>query len=192
MFAMDIPYVPPQEAPIVLAQATSPSADATPQPNYILKACTETQYAGDPNAAWRSIDPAYMLTNYLNRDKQVVFDLASIKNVALLEGTTHGKLVAGTSTSGRTAYGYDPTPNYEGDDRAVFLAEFEGKVYKIVVVIKVLFAIDQNASQCDAPRLIKVNKPRSDLPLDGVSVTFADLPGSSLGQTTGSAVTLGL
>ena len=136
------------------SRGLSPSA----RPNYILKACTETQYAGDPRSAWRGVDPAYMLTNYLNRGKQVVFDLASIRNITLIQGTKHGKIFPEVDNTGLTSYHYDPTPNYEGNDRAVFLAEFEGKMYKIVVDIKVLFAIDQNASQCDAPKLIKVNR----------------------------------
>jgi len=164
MFIMDVPTIPAQDTPIVLVQAATAGASTALQPDYILKACTETMDTIDPTSAMRGVDPAYMLTNYLNShsSKQVVFDLTTIKTT-LLQGTKHGNLVAGTSTSGRTAYRYDPTPNYIGNDRAVFQAVFEGKVYKIVVDIKVLEVVDETpgASECEPPRLIKVTKPSS-------------------------------
>lgn len=110
----------------------------------------------------RGVDPAYMLTNYLNShsSKQVVFDLATIKPT-LLQGTKHGKLFAEVDNEGLISYHYDPTPNYIGNDRAVFQAVFEGKVYKIVVDIKVLVIVDETpgASECEPPKLIKVTKP---------------------------------
>ncbi|MFA5915568.1 MAG: hypothetical protein WC830_18645 [Burkholderiales bacterium] len=187
MFTMDVPYVPPQEAPIVLAQAAAPASGGTSQPDYILKTCAETISTGDPRSAWRGVDPAYMLANYLNSDKQVVFDLASIKNITLLQGTTHGKIFAVVDNTGLTSYHYDPTPNYEGDDRAVFLAEFEGKVYKIVIDLHVFeLVVDESASSCPDPKLISVKKPASgssDVGLDGVTVGFSDMSGGTLGQT---------
>ncbi|MFA5915572.1 MAG: hypothetical protein WC830_18665 [Burkholderiales bacterium] len=156
MFSMDVPYVPPQEAPIVLAQAAAPASGVIPQPDYILNTCTETTSTGDPRSAWRGVDPAGMLAIYLQNHANRTIDmemLAAIKTT-LLQGTTHGKIFAEVDNTGLTSYHYDPTPNYEGDDRAVFMAEFEGKVYKIVVEIKVLFVIDQNSSQCNEPTLM--------------------------------------
>jgi hypothetical protein len=209
MFTMDMPYVPPQETPIVLAQASAPAA--TPQPNYILNDCQETESTGNPRSAMRAVDPASMLSSYLYwHDKArvqsgVPIDLASIKNITLLQGTTHGNLVAGISNTGRVAYRYDPTPNYVGNDQAVFLAEFEGKVYKIVLelhVFETVFESDPNATTCPPPELIKVNgKPvsgssgyDSGYSLNSLSVTFADLAGGAVGQTTGeganAAITL--
>lgn len=107
MFTLDVPYVPAQDTPIVLAQASA--ASAAPQPDYLLNYCKETESTGDPRSAMRAVDPVYMLANYLNShsSKQVVFDLTSIKTT-LLEGTKHGEIVAGTSNYGRTAYRYAP------------------------------------------------------------------------------------
>lgn len=45
MFAMDMPTVPAQETPIVLAQA----ADTKTQPDYLLKTCNEVPSAGGGN-----------------------------------------------------------------------------------------------------------------------------------------------
>jgi len=140
-----------------LAQAAT---TATPQFDYILKECQETQQMGDPKAAWRGIDPGNMLAIALNRqtNKQIVFDLSSIKNISLLQGSRHGNLFAEVDNQGLTSYHYDPTPEYIGDDSATFLAEFEGKKYKIEVLIKVLIVIDINSSQCPDPKLIKVRR----------------------------------
>lgn len=164
MFIMDVPYIPAQDNPIVLVQAAATGASTPLQPDYILNACKETEH-GDPMSAMRGINPVGMLVTYLiNKDNRHI-DLATEASIktTLLQGSKHGNLVAGTSNYGRTAYRYDPTPSYIGDDRAVFQAVFEGKVYKIVVDIKVLEVVDETpgGSQCEPPKLIKVTKPSS-------------------------------
>ena len=62
-----------------------------------------------------------------------------------------------------------PPPGYEGNDQATFMAEFEGKRYKIVVELHVwnVEALSDDMS-CPEPTLIKVNgKPvSSDLGSD--------------------------
>ena len=58
MFTMDVPYTPMQDNPIVLAQAATPGAGATPQPDYILTGCKETESTGDPRSAVHAVDPA--------------------------------------------------------------------------------------------------------------------------------------
>jgi hypothetical protein len=137
-----------------------------------------------------------MLATYLQNhaNRTVTMEMLAAIKTTLLQGTTHGKIFAVVDNTGRTSYHYDPTPNYEGDDRAVFLAEFEGKVYKIVIDLHVFeFVVDESASSCSAPKLIKVKKPASgssDLGLDGVTVSFSEMSGGTLGQTTGSNITL--
>jgi len=196
MFIMDVPAMLVQQTPIVLAQATTPAAGTTPQPDYILQTCGETESTGDPRSAIRTVDPAYMLKNYLYvaSNGQKIVDLTSIKNITLLEGTTHGKIFAEVDNSGLTSYHYDPTPNYIGNDQAVFLAEFEGKVYKIVLELHVFMGAtpgDFGQSTCPEPQLIKVNKPQKGSSLiDLNATTFAALEGGALGQTTGHTITL--
>jgi len=162
MLPMDMPYAPQQETPIVLA-------------------------AADTTTAMNGVHPIGMLRTYIaNRDNRVI-DQANIKNLTLLEGTKHGELVPHTSGSGIRYYMYAPTPEYDGDDRAVFMAEFEGKRYKIVVNLKVQMYVDENTPLCPQPQLIKVTKPSSGASSYGpdyynfasVSVTFADLNGAA-------------
>ncbi len=195
MFVMDVPSVPVQETPIVLAQAATSGTGAIPQPDFILKDCQETEHTADPRSALRSVDPAGALRNYISNQVNHAIDLAAIKNIVLLEGTKHGKIVAGVDNLGFTSYVYDPDAGYLGNDRAVFMAEFEGKRYKIVIDLHVLTLVHDNMdlTSCPPPKLIKVNKPASGnsvYDLNAISVTFDALKGSAVGQTVGSTVTL--
>ena len=196
MFTMEMPAVPAQETPIVLAQSSS----AVAPPDYIMTKCQGTASAQEfDGTALRAIDPGYALFNALNKaaGMQVVPALTSITNITLLEGPKHGGIVAGTSTSGRTAYRYDPVPDYVGEDRAVFMADYDGKHYKIVVNLKVSWGLDNELCPDNPYQLEKVTNPSSgsgingnDFALSTVSVTFADLQGAALGQTTGTTITL--
>ncbi len=58
----------------------------------------------------------------------------------------------------------DAESGYAGKDKAVFIAEFEGKTYKVVVnmVVGPVIAGPGNTSACPDPTLIKINsKPAS-------------------------------
>jgi hypothetical protein len=201
MFIMDVPYVPVQDTPIVLVQAaTSGDGSTTQQSDYVLKDCMETINGGDPRSAMRAVDPAGMLAVYFEQYKGAKFiDLANIKTI-LLDGTAHGKITSVVDNTGRTWYRYDAELGYEGEDNAVFIAEYQGMRYKIVVEIKVSTEVDENSPQCPPPKLIKVNRKPvsgalgSDINvsiLDSLSVdpslvtlNIADLPGGAVGQTT--------
>jgi hypothetical protein len=186
MFIMDMPYVPAQETPIVLVQAATP---AVPQPDYLLKYCAEKASTGGTRYVMNSVDPAGGLKNYLeNRDNHYI-DITAIK-ITLLEGTKHGELVPG-----KFAFMYEPTEGYVGKDKAIFMAEFEGKRYKIIVELHVfdVAPMESLPSSCPPPQLIKVNgKPvsgstgyDSGYSFGSLSVTFADLAGGAVGQATG-------
>lgn len=164
MFLMDVPSVPVQQTPIVLAQAATPAA---PQPDFILKACKETASTGDTNYLMNGIDPAGMLAVYLgNRSNRDILSnstaLATIK-ITLQEETKHGKL-DGEFVSGRLAFMYEPTEGYVGNDKAIFMAEFEGKRYRIIVELHVfgVAPMESQPTTCPPPQLNKVqHKPSS-------------------------------
>jgi hypothetical protein len=190
MFIMDVPSMPATEVPLLLAQTSAPSA-ARPA-DFVFKACTETQPTpDDPTSAMRGVNPAYMLRNYyasLGRE----IDLAKI-NISLVQGTKHGKLTTEIGKTGLTSYRYDPLPGFLGDDQVVFMAEYGGNCYKIILDIKVLETIDESNPICPEPKLIKIKKPASGSSgygLDGISVSFVELPTGALGQTTGTTITL--
>jgi hypothetical protein len=93
-----------------------------------------------------------------------------------------------------TSYRYDVTPNYTGNDKAVFMAEYGGKRYKIVVDLRVFLMVDENEPVCPPPKLIKVDrKPVSDSSpylLNSFTVTLGDLGGSAVGETSATDITL--
>jgi hypothetical protein len=182
MLPMDMPYAPPQETPIVLAQAATHGA--TPQPDYILNECQETVSIGNPRSAMRAVDPAGMLWIYMQNRENRAIEQSAFKNIALLEDTTHGKITSVIDNTGRTWYRYDAEPEYVGEDGAVFMAEYQGVRYKIVVQLKVSIAWDEDFPECPEPQLIKVKKhstgssgydmgsPSTSL-RTGITVTFA-------------------
>lgn len=188
MFSMDVPYVPPQETPIVLAQASNTSAPATP--DFILTGCQETEHTPDNSISpFGGVHPAGMLRNYLeNKGKVSEVKLEDIK-ITLLTGTQHGKLNAEFGRTRLLSYSYNPTPGYLGDDRATFMAEYKGKHYKIVVTIKVLAGVDENTPVCPAPTLIKGNsKPVSDSSpylLNSFTLTLGGLTERKAGARSG-------
>lgn len=162
MFIMDMPAVPAQDTPIVLVQAATPAAGATPQPDYVVNMCKETESTGDPSSAMRTVDPAGMLAVFIEKHSQRLIDAATEATIktTLLQGTTHGKISSVIDNTGRPWYAYDAEPNYIGNDRAIFLAEFEGKVYKIVLELHVFTWVNEKIpSSCPPPQLIKVTKP---------------------------------
>ncbi len=192
-FIMDVPSVPAQQTPIVLVQADTSVAGATPQPDYILKYCKETESTGDSRSAMRAVDPASMLIIYFQQYKGAGFiDDTEIKNISLLENTKHGEIISGTTNTGRIAFGYDPEPEYVGKDRAVFMAEYQGVRYKIVVDLRVFLLFDEKTPVCPPPQLIKVNKPSSSnsgYDLNSISTSFGALDGAAVGQTVGTSIT---
>jgi hypothetical protein len=171
------------KAPIVLAQVATSATGGTPQPDYILNDCQETASTSDPSSAVRAVDPAYMLKNYLysSTNGKIIADLATIKTT-LLQGTVHGKITSVIDNTGRSWYHYDPPSNYVGNDKAVFLAQFEGKAYKIVLELHVFEGPatpgDFGQSTCTTPKLIKVNQPSSGFNsynINSITVNFANL-----------------
>jgi len=182
MFTMDVPYVPVQDTPLVLVQAAT--SDAAQQPDYLLKACTEFSSGGGG-----VVDPAtWLVVQIGNREHRDLYPLAATVKFSLLEDVMHGKLIPLTSGTGSAYYKYLAAPDYLGNDKAVFMAEFEGKRYKVIINFVITEGIDENNPKCLQPELIKLNKPSSGssgFDLNGITVTFADLAGGAVGKTIG-------
>lgn len=159
---------------VAAAEQKAGPAPVAPQPDYLLNVCAQTESTGDPMSAMRGVDPAGMLQVYIeNYQVHHYVDIAGITNTAMLEDTTHGKLIAKTSGSGRVYFMYEPEPGYVGNDKAVFMAEFGGKRYKITVELHVFVMVDEKLpSTCPPPQLIKVNG-------QSVSGSASDIPATS-------------
>jgi hypothetical protein len=162
------------------------------------------------------INPAGKLWAYLQiRDRRAITDMSVFKNVVMLEAPKHGhiRLMNEDELDGadNPFFHFTPTPGYVGKDKAVFAVEYQGKRYRVdVELILVSSVMDEGC----AARLIKIKKSATvtsvseagypDLAnwyqnlslqalLTGVKdalIGFTDLPGASLGQTTGDKITL--
>jgi len=190
VFAMDVPSIPDIKTPIVLTQAAA--STAPPMADFVFKACTETQPTPDnPHSAMRGVDPAGMLeVYYLSIGKKV--DIAKIKTTPL-QIPKHGNLTSEVDNTGLTSYRYDPAPGFLGDDQAIFMAEYGGKHYKIILNIKVLQTIDEKSPICSDSKLIKIKKQpsgSSGYNLNSMTVSFTDLLSTAVGQTTGQSILL--
>ncbi len=111
MFIMDVPVVPAQDTPIVLAQVSTSGTAATPQPDFILKDCQQTPSTGPSWSAGRGVDPAGMLSIYMQNKYNRPVEFSAVKNVTLLEDTTVGKITSVIDNTGRSWYRYDPPPD---------------------------------------------------------------------------------
>jgi hypothetical protein len=177
---------------IVLAQAAASGTESSSQqPGYLLTECAEIPTMAEPTSAERGVDAAGLLTTFLGNRSNRYIDEATTATVkiTLLESPTHGKLVANTADSGRIYYMYfinDAESGYAGKDKAVFMAEFEGKAYKVVVNMLVgpIESFPTNAgSSCPPPKLIKI----SSKPVSGSSSRIKESMGSeSMGSDSES------
>jgi len=163
MFIIDVPAVPPQETSVVLVQAANTSS----QPDYLLKTCDEVPSAGGAVTAMNTVNPAgWLVTQVVQQRSQSITreELhAMMASVSLTQVQTyaHGKLIPHTTGSGRVFYEYRSEPGYVGKDQAIFIAEFEGKRYKIIANVVVSMTINENAPQCPESTLIEITKPSS-------------------------------
>ncbi|MFA6445416.1 MAG: hypothetical protein WCV99_24015, partial [Sterolibacterium sp.] len=246
MFVPDMPDVPPQFAPVMIAQASqakqgSAKIDRTvgvcqafsnPFGSSIADALTSAEY---------SLSPVGDVKNYFRIvEKRTVKGSSS---VTVLESPQHGKLEdmgtlvwdadTGVKTdTGERNYRYIPEPGYLGQDSAILQVAIGGFKVKMVYSFKVATAVDYKnekelcpkpywkiSSTLDAngnntliavdylPSLTCDSTSVSDTTaLDaslgsnylssqvtntsGATLSFADLPGGALGQTSNQSITL--
>jgi hypothetical protein len=176
--------------PVVLAQAAIPAVSPS---DYILEICEKKQSGVRESSPIARLVDYLIDKNYLDQANPI--DFPSIK-IILLKNTEHGKMTA-QADDYETYYVYTPTPtnheDYEGKDKAVFMVEFEGKRYKIVLELHIFaFAHMKNLLDftCPEPKLIKVNAKTvsgsSDHNLGNISAIFADLSSRTFGYAQAS------
>ena len=171
MFAMDVPYVPPEENTVILAQAAVTQGQVH-RPNYLMKACDQIGTEEDSKSATNYINPAGSIWIYMMRLRKKELDFSDFKPV-LLKGPQHGVLeYKETVSSGpyngyrkqiRRGYLYTPEPGFVGNDSATFLVEFEGKYYQVEQEIQVVKGFQWPAEDMDkvchdSLKLIKLSR----------------------------------
>jgi len=185
MFAINIPYTPLPEMPMAqtsTADSSFVSQLASKQKfDYIMKDCREFTDHMEEGSAEHVINVKQALANFYRRKYDKKIDVKSILTT-LEEAPKHREISSGTTNYGNLVYSYDPEHGYLGKDSVVFSAEFEGKRYKVVMELRVLRGVG-NGTDCPEPHLIKVGQLLP--PLNNCKVTFSQLLGAAVGQTTG-------
>jgi hypothetical protein len=135
MFVMDMPDVPPQYAPVVIAQA--PQAHPQAQPgsvkfNRTIGVCQLVSSSPDwQMTAVNGMSPLLAVSAYFENLEQKQVGLEG--KVTLLQGPEHGEL----EDEGGLYYSYHSKADYEGPDRATFLVEIGGYKVKAEYYFKV-------------------------------------------------------
>jgi Matrixin len=180
MFDINMPYVPPQDTPIIMSQVnTTQIASAGPIiskkfEKIFKEGCLDVNNA--PGASESAFNQFPLLPEVLDHlgykmsggYYNVPPDIfAQIKSY-VVEAPKHGKV---TLTSAKHhVWAYESTPDYLGKDRVSFAIEVNGKRFKIVLDLAVVAGVNEN----DDPACIKMFKLGID-----------NLPSGVLGEVQG-------
>ena len=121
MFALDLPDVPPQSAPVVMAQASQGQQgnQAVERTMGVCHLVPNTDPLRQPSAE-NVVEPAGEAVAYFRLYEHR--DVKGPAKITLLQGSKHGVL----NNEGNGAYAYIPEPGYLGKDRVVALVEIGG------------------------------------------------------------------
>jgi hypothetical protein len=208
MFVMDMPDVPPQFAPIVVAQTTQAQqsmikVDRTLGVCQVVQNPAHTHIPGEDFNAQNSTAPFGVVKNYIYDFEERIVEADG--KMTILQNPKNGIL---RGYPAERNYLYIPNQGFVGKDSATILVEMDGRKFKLIYDIHVL---ETPVTYLDEEELCPqltwkissvdgVNFTLSDqteLPSDwlanpypNVSLSIADLPGTSVGQTTANTITL--
>ena len=202
MFVMDMPDVPPQFAPVVIAQASqAQKGDATADRTIGVCQLLENP-PNPPDTAVNSVGVLGAVRNYFYIVERR--EIEGSGKVTVLQNPEHGTLEMG-SVGGR----YHPALDYYGPDRATFLVEIGSRKVKVIYFFQVLDGVTDERYERLCPKeywkislnpadptaqLLTFNSPTQLTSyLAGavnVDIKIADLASGAVGQTTATTITL--
>jgi hypothetical protein len=220
MFVMDMPPdVPPQYAPVVIAQAsqtgsTKVNGERTIGVCHLIENRVESRLS-----AKNSLSPVVAAWGYLTYTEHRLIDQDARRaaTVKLLQPPEHGELEI--DSRGRAGY-FPNTPDYFGTDRATVLVEMGEYKIKLLYFFKLMRSVPSanegydpyedpkycpqgmrvqrislDSSDPNTQLLAAVGSPDltsflGDIP--NANLAIADLPGTAVGQTTANTITLDL
>jgi VCBS repeat-containing protein len=215
MFVMNVPPdVPPQYAPVVIAEASQAKQQNTDRTIGVCKLIDNRPE--ERLSAVNALSPAGEAYIYLTDYEKVVIDEATYKSasISLLQAPKHGELEI--DSAGRAGY-FVTTPDYIGPDRATVLVEIGKYKVKVIYHFNVMRGVPPAGEQgrptedkryCPNGRVWKIslnpddpNAPiyTFDSPTQlttylagaiNVDINITDLAGGAVGQTTGTTITL--
>jgi hypothetical protein len=201
--AMFIPDIWPISGLLVGAAVAVAATPVQAADNYVLGRCK----VSSPDSG-AEIRPTFNADDYLVtyhgsdlRYQGFTFDDNSAK-VTLVKAPAHGKVVHVESRVSNNYYHYYSDEGYYGKDRFVVQVEKNGVKVQIQYLMEVALEDEPTGNICN-PDMWKISSSTPALDNarlqsllaatnigDSVSVTFADLLGGAIGQTTGTSITL--
>lgn len=206
MLIMDMPDIPPQQAPIImLAQAAQPS---TKELYGTVGVCSVSPKAEQMDAE-KIKEGYYSLSTRAYADnifsiKPLDHGIVDYENaeVTVLQQPKYGTLSKDLSPGKDISY--YPDPGYIGNDKVIFLVNIEGYKIKVVYLIKVVDIKDFNANPShrgECPKFTNwwvISSSKGDtnsltseldqswfnLAQSNITLTFANLTGQAVGQTS--------
>jgi hypothetical protein len=132
MFVMDVPNIPPQYAPMMIAQAVQAQGNAD-KSDRTVGVCSLVEnpmrYTGI-----NGIGPIGAAQVYFQSVERQ--EISPVGSVRLLSSPRHGTLEPRADAPG--GYLYRPEADYFGPDRATFLVEMGGKKIRVEYFFRVL------------------------------------------------------
>jgi hypothetical protein len=149
--------------------------------------------------------PEFSATGYFTLYEKLSINEPPSNNIELVQQPKHGKLVYSKYEDGSLKRGYIPDLNYVGDDKLIFQANVDGKIVKLVYILKVTKVVtggqitdevfckktgtQWKISEQNLP--VSIAAIQSLIDSSGINsainVNVVDLPGGALGQTIGNA-----
>ena len=202
MIALDVPYVPMAQSQIVLARADQVRGDVSSKERTIgvckgVQSLLDSQ--ADNSSVVATLIPHDWAKAYIERYEKIKIKEPIFGNLELLVGPKNGNLEIFKDTDGTQFATYIPSAGFLGVETVIFRVSVDGLSVKISYLLKVTRdPADahevQNRLCGKTGDFWKISNLLEALSLDADlagldSLHFADLPASSLGQTTGTGPT---
>ena len=136
-----MPNVPPQDVPVMVAQATA-VAQSSEKTDRVIAVCHLAQNpANPPSTAVNVIEATMAVEDYLTK-----WEHKKIKGIVtsrILQQPSHGLL----RDEGGGAYSYVPELGYLGKDQGTLLVEMSGLKVKVIYFFQVLGTLPDDADE---------------------------------------------
>lgn len=138
MFIMDVPNIPAQEPPLIVADASA-SQGAARAYDRVIGVCHLSANPFVPKSAVNVLNPAMAIKNYYRVEEK--FKITGQFNISVLQMPLHGIL----ENEGEGYYAYYPEKGYLGNDQASLLVEVGGKKIKMEYFFRVMQSVSPEA-----------------------------------------------
>jgi hypothetical protein len=144
MLAMDIPNVPAQETPLMVA-ATTMAQTSVQKFDRVIGVCHLSENPFVPQSAVNVLEPADEAVMYLRQEEHS--KITDQANTSVLNMPEHGVL----ENEGKGYFAYYPKKGYIGGDRATLLVDVGGKKIKMEYFFRVMRSIPQGDDVAPSP-----------------------------------------